>query len=105
MVREIDHSFGLTTVESDASRAKLLEFVELGGINVKTNYCMRHDNFVGASTNGIPIGHISWNFGEKILVISSIIAICKRGFSKQIATKSHLRASLKLDTLDALMCV
>ena len=29
MVREIDHSFGLTTVESDASRAKLLEFVEL----------------------------------------------------------------------------
>ena len=41
----------------------------------------------------------------KVLVILSIIVICARGFSKQNAIKSHLRVSLKLATLDALIWV
>jgi hypothetical protein len=40
---------------------------------------------------------------QKILVIPSSITICERGLSKQNDIKSHLQASLKLDTLDALM--
>ena len=46
------------------------------------------------------------NFGQKkkkLLVISSSIPIFERGSSKHNATKSYLQASLKLDTLDALM--
>ena len=34
---------------------------------------------------------------KKILIIPSSIAICERGFSKQNAIKSHLRASLKFE--------
>jgi hypothetical protein len=37
------------------------------------------------------------------MVIRVSIAICERGFSKQNLIKSHLRTSLKLETLDALM--
>ena len=45
-------------------------------------------------------GHISWKFGQKeVLTIPSSIVICERGFSKQNAIKSRLRASCKLDTL------
>ena len=40
---------------------------------------------------------------QKLLVIPSIIAICERGFQKQNAIKSHLQASLKLDTLETLI--
>ena len=40
--------FGLTAVESDASKAELLEFVET----------LRHGKFVGVLMSGIPIGHI-----------------------------------------------
>jgi hypothetical protein len=42
---------------------------------------------------------------QKIILIPSKIAICERGFSKQNASKSHLRNGLNLKTLDALMQV
>ena len=38
-------------------------------------------------------------------MISASIAICERGFSKQNLVKNYLRSSLKLMTLDALMCI
>jgi hypothetical protein len=37
------------------------------------------------------------------MVIPMSTAICERDFSKQKLIKSHLRTSLKLETLDALM--
>ena len=37
--------------------------------------------------------------------MSSSVTICERGISKQNATKNHLRNSLNLKTLDALMQV
>ena len=42
---------------------------------------------------------LTMGFGSRL----QKIAICERGFSKQDFVKSHLQASLKLDTLDALM--
>jgi hypothetical protein len=39
------------------------------------------------------------------MMIPVSTAICERGFSKQNLIKSHLRTSLKLETLDALMCI
>ena len=41
------------------------------------------------------------NLGKKKLVKPSSTEICDRGFLKQNSIKSHLWASLKLDTLDA----
>jgi hypothetical protein len=37
------------------------------------------------------------------MVIPVSIAICEKSFSKQNLIESHLRTSLKLETLDALM--
>jgi hypothetical protein len=45
------------------------------------------------------------NNKKKTLSITSSIAICERGFFLQNSIKSHLRASLQLDTLYALMQV
>ena len=53
------------------------------------------------SMSGIPICRILWNFGNKTLIIPSIIVIWERGFISQNVVKSCLQASLKLDTLDA----
>jgi hypothetical protein len=39
------------------------------------------------------------------MVIPVSNAICERGFSKQNLIKSHLRTSLKIETLHALMCI
>ena len=58
--------FGLMAVESDASRVELLEFVEtLRHECENKSLCTRYVNFVRVSMSGIPIGHISWNFGQK----------------------------------------
>ncbi len=43
------------------------------------------------------------NLWRRVMVIPVSTAICERGFSKQNLIKSHLRTSLKLETLDALM--
>lgn len=40
--------FRMTAVESDASKAKLLEFVENLKHECEMNHCMGHDNYVGA---------------------------------------------------------
>ena len=40
---------------------------------------------------------------QKIILISSSIAICERGFSKRNAISNHLHNMLNLKTLDALM--
>jgi hypothetical protein len=39
------------------------------------------------------------------MVIPVSTAICERGFSKQNLIKSYLSTSLKLETLDALICI
>ena len=72
---------------------------------MKTNHYTRHGNFVGASTIGIPKWLHLMKLYLKILVNSSSIVVCERGFTKQNAIKSHLQASLKLDSLDVLMRV
>ncbi len=54
-----------------------------------------------------PEWSINWlglsNLWRRVMVIRVSTAICERGFSKQNLIKSHLRTSLKLETLDALM--
>ena len=66
---------------------------------------MRLGAYVVAIWNDTQIGLNLCNFGKKIILIPSSIAICERGFSKQNAIKSHLRNKLNLKTLDALMWV
>lgn len=70
-------------------------------MTMKINHCMKHDNFVWASTNGVPNCHISWNFIKITYIIVSSIAIFERDFAQQNAIKSDLRASLKSGTLDS----
>ena len=48
---------------------------------------------------------LSMQLLHKIILITSGIAICKRGFSKLNAIKSHSRNRLNLKILDALMHV
>jgi hypothetical protein len=52
---------------------------------------------------------INWhglsNLWKRIMMIPVSIVICERGFSKQNLIKSHIRTNLKLETLDALMCI
>ena len=71
-------NFGLMAVESDASRAKLLEFVET----------LRHGNVVGASTSDIPIGHISWNFSKKYLSFPQVLQIVKGDFQNKMLSRT-----------------
>lgn len=52
---------------------------------------------------GIPIHLMKLWQKKQVLVNPSNIAIFERGFSKQNSIKCHLRASLELDILDALM--
>ena len=57
---------------------------------------------------GIPIGHISSNFDQQKKKFSflQVLQFVKGASSKLNAIKSHLQASLKLDSLDhALMRV
>jgi hypothetical protein len=97
--------FGLTVVESDASRAELLEFVETLRHECENKSLYEAWQFCGAINEWYTNWPHLMKIWQKILVIPSSIAICERGFSKQNAIKSHLRTSLKLDTLDALMRV
>jgi hypothetical protein len=39
------------------------------------------------------------------MIIPMSTATCERGFSKQNLIKNHLRTRLKLETLDAMMCI
>ena len=60
---------------------------------------MGHCNFVGASTSGIPNGHISWNFGKKKKKHTChFLKYCNLWISKTKCYQEAL-ASLKLDTL------
>ena len=52
--------------------------------------------------SALPFGHAYTNI-VKVLVIPSSMAICERDFFKQNLIKSHLKASLKLEKLHALM--
>jgi len=74
-------------------------------MSVRTKRYLRLGAYVVAIWNGTQIGLNLCNFGKKIILIPSSIAICERGFSKQNAIKSHLRNRLNLKTLDALMRV
>ena len=103
MVERLITKFGLIVFENNASRAKLLELWKFWGMIVKTNHCMRHGNFVGASTNGIPIGHISWTLTKKNTCHSLNYCDLWEDFQNNMLSKSHLWASLKLNTLDGLM--
>ena len=93
MVREIDH----TTVESNASRAKLLEFVE--SLRHECENISLHETW--QFCGGINEWYTNWPhimklWQKKILVIPSSVAICERGFSEQNSIKSRLSAFIEL---------
>ena len=102
-------NFGLTVVESDANRGEVLEFVNFLRHVCDTKPLCKAWWFC----EGINEWYVNWPLLTKLwqytLDIPSSIEICERGFSKQNAIKSHvlnhLLATLKLDTLDALMRV
>ena len=73
-------------------------------MNVLINLSIRYDHYVvnfGVEDKLAKTHQI----GQKMLVIPASTAICERGFSKQNVVKSTLRSRLRLNTLDALMCV
>jgi hypothetical protein len=88
----------------DANKGELLEFVKKKkNMNVRISHYLKLGGVVEAWMDGLLIGHNSCNFGRKNLLFLQIFVVCEMGFFKQNAIKDHLWASLKLDTLDALM--
>ena len=57
--------------------------------------------------SGIPIGHISWNFGKKKKNLSfpQVLQFVKEDFQNKIPSRVACQLSLSLDALDALMWV
>jgi hypothetical protein len=50
----------------------------------KHNNCLTHGNFLEAWTIGIPIDHISWNFGNKHFVILWLLQFVKGDFQNKM---------------------
>ena len=90
--------------EIDICKGELLEFMETLRHECENNFFQAWYICV-AIWNGTQIGLNLCNFGKKIILIPSSIAISERGFSKQDAIKSHLRNKLNLKTLDTFMQV
>ncbi len=58
--RDWFQKFKLTKAESDASKAKLLEFVKTLTHETKNKYLVEALRFYGGISNDMSIGHISW---------------------------------------------
>jgi hypothetical protein len=91
--------------EEDWCRGECLEMVETMREMISNKSLFEVWEFVGTTLEW----SINWlglnNLWRRVMVIPVSTAICERGFSKQNLIKSHLRTSLKLEILDALMCV
>ena len=64
---------------------------------MKTNHWTRPGNFVGKSMSGIPIGHISYNFGKKYMSFSQVLQFAKGCFHNKILSRATCELSLNLD--------
>ena len=86
-------------------KGELLGFTKPLWHECETKWYLKIGTYVVAICNGTQIGLNYATLAKKCILIPSSIAICKRGFFKQNAIKSHLRNRLNLETLDALMWV
>jgi hypothetical protein len=97
--------FQTSEEEQDRCRGECLEMVETMREIIPNKSLFEAWEF--ASTT--PERPINWhglsNLWRRVMVIPVSTAICERGFSKQNPIKIHLRTSLKLETLNALMCI
>jgi hypothetical protein len=93
--------FKFLEAQRDASIGELIEFVETLRQGCENKSLLEAWKCCGNINEWFVDWQLLMQLWQKILVISTsiAIAICERGFSKQNAiVKSHLQASLKLDT-------
>jgi hypothetical protein len=91
--------------EQDRCRGECLEMVETMREMIPNKSLFEAWEFAGTT----PKWSINWpglsSLWRRVTVIPVSTTICERGFSKQNLIKSNLRTILKLETLDALMCI
>ena len=94
--------FQYTEEENNMCEGELLEFTKMLRHECENKKIFEAWCICGSNLEW----HTNWpklmQLWPKYILIPSSIVICKRGFSKQKAIKSHLRNVLNLKTLDAL---
>jgi hypothetical protein len=90
-------------IKQDWCQGECLEMVEIVKEIILNKSLFEAWEFAGTT----PEWSINWhglgNLWRRVMVIPMSTTICERGFSKLNLIKSHLRTSLKLGSLDALM--
>lgn len=74
-------------------------------MNMKTKTFSNHGAFVGIAITSITIGHFLWTCGKRYLFFWQAQPYVNKDFIHKNAIMSHFLSHLKLDTLDALMCM